>query len=111
MTHHPIKVLEDGTRVYSNGARYTPRKNRVNKVRRPDDPRAVRYGNRWFLPIDTLPDDARSMPDTRPDTDAYFHVDKPRRCKCNVCRRPESKKWKLKRRREIRGTRSVDPPP
>lgn len=65
MSQHPIKVLEDGTRVYSNGTRYKPvplerRKYRVNK---PDDPRAFRQGGKWYLPLDLLPDEERVWPD------------------------------------------------
>lgn len=69
MTHHPIRELEDGTRVYANYHRYRPlpsdqRKNGVNK---PDDPRAVRFHTKWFLPLDVLPDEQRDMPVTKPD--------------------------------------------
>lgn len=66
MTHHEIRILPDGTRVYSNGTRYRPMpdKERINKVRKPDDPRAFRIGGRWYLPLDLLPDEEREMPDS-----------------------------------------------
>jgi hypothetical protein len=70
MTHHPIRVLEDGTRVYANYHRYKPKpiSERKNGVNKPDDPRAVRFHTKWFLPLDVLPDDERVMPTTRPWT-------------------------------------------
>ena len=68
MTHHPIRVLEDGTRVYANRMKYkpVPPEERVNGVNKPDDPRAVRFHTRWFLPLDVLPDSKRIMPATYP---------------------------------------------
>lgn len=68
MTHRPIKVLEDGTRIYASYHRYTPMadKDRTNKRRKPDDPRAVRFRANWFLPLPVLPDDERTMPVTYP---------------------------------------------
>lgn len=102
MTHHEIKVLEDGTRVYSNHTRYKPLplEKRKYKVRKPEDPRAVLYHGVWFLPLSVLTDDMRSMPETRPDTDAYEHAGKRRRCRCNVCHRPTALKWENKWRKE-----------
>lgn len=99
MTHHEIKVLADGTRIYSNHTRYTPVPEEQRKYMRnkPDDPRAVLWSSRWWLPLDLLEDGDRSMPETRPDTDAYLHADKPRKCRCAVCRRPESKRWRRMR--------------
>lgn len=41
-----------------------------------------------------IDDDERVMPETRPDTDAFEH---PYLCRCDVCRRPEAKKWKQKK--------------
>ena len=107
MTQHVIKVLEDGTRVYSNYTRYTPKPDaeRKNKRRKPAVEGAVRMGGVWFLPLTLLPGDQRLWPETRPDTDAYLHASKPRRCKCRVCRRPEARVWRL------RGLRSAEPPP
>lgn len=69
MTHHPIRVLEDGTRVYANRMKYkpVPPEERVNGVNKPDDPRAVRFHAKWFLPLDVLPDEERVMPVTQPD--------------------------------------------
>lgn len=98
MTHHPINTLPDGTRVYSNGTKYMPKPldQRKYKVRKPSDPRAVMYNKEWFLPLDVLDDKNRAMPLTRPDTVAYGHMEKPRKCICDVCRRPESQRWKDK---------------
>lgn len=109
MTHHPIRVLPDGTRVYSNGVRRKPVPDHLRKYKRrkPDDPRAVRWRGDWLLPLELLPDDERVMPLTRPDTDAYDHMSKPRKCRCDVCRRPEAKKWKAKWRREQRQMRTA----
>ena len=109
MTHHPIKYLADGTRIYSNGTKYKPveqwrRKYGMNK---PDDPRAVLYNSRWYLPLELLPDDARVMPATRPDEDAYDHYAKRQKCKCDVCRRPEAQRWKDKRMKEQRASRQI----
>lgn len=103
MTHREIKTLDDGTRLYEDYHRYTPvadedRKNGVNK---PDDPRAVRFHTKWFLPLELLDDGARVMPETRPDTDAYDHADRKPRCRCMVCRRPEALRWRRKRHAEM----------
>jgi hypothetical protein len=109
VTHHPIRTLPDGTRVYSNGTRYKPKpvEERKYGVRRPDDPRAVRYKGDWFLPLLLQPDDKRVMPLTRPDSDAYDHMDKPRKCRCDVCKRPEALRWKRKWRRDRRQMRTA----
>ena len=89
MTEHRIRVLPDGTRVYSNYTRYKPlaAAERVNTVRRPDDPRAVRFHANWFLPMDLLPDSRRQMPETRPDDQTLEHRAS---CRCKVCRRPQA---------------------
>lgn len=109
MTHHPIRVLEDGTRVYSNGTKYRPKAagERINAVRKPDVEGAQRMGGVWFLPLELAPMGERVLPATRPDTDAYDHMEKPRRCKCDVCRRPEAKRWKNQWRRERRQMRGA----
>ena len=67
MTHHEIKTLEDGTRVYSNGTRYKPkaledRKYRVRKIEG-----AIFFRGEWFLPLDLADPAERVMPETRPD--------------------------------------------
>jgi hypothetical protein len=71
VSHHPVRELEDGTRVYSNFTTYTPvpDEQRKYKRRRPDDPRAVRWGGEWLLPLDVLPDGDRTMPATKPFKD------------------------------------------
>lgn len=99
-----IKVLEDGTRVYSNYVRYVPVPEDERKYgrRKPDDPNAVFWSSRWWLPLELLPLADRLVPETRPDTDAYDHAGKRRRCKCDVCRRPESRRWRNQWRREQR---------
>ena len=103
MTHHVIKVLPDGTRIYSNYTRYKPKADRVYGIRKPAVEGAFRVGGTWYLPLSLEPLEARSWPETRPDTDAYWHASKPRRCKCKVCRRPEAKWWRNLWRREQRG--------
>lgn len=89
MSEHRIRVLPDGTRVYSNYTRYKPLDpaQRVNGVNRPDDPRAVRFHTRWFLPLDLLPDTSRQMPETRPDDQTLEHRAS---CRCSVCTRPQA---------------------
>ena len=98
MTMRPIKVLPDGTRVYSNHTRYVPvpLNQRKYRIRKPDDPRAVMYNRQWFLPMELVPDGERDpVPETRPDTDAFRHKqEKTRKCRCNVCHRPEAQRWK-----------------
>ena len=96
------RILEDGTRVYGRGERYKPvppekRKYGVNK---PDDPRAVRFHGRWFLPLPLLPDRRRRMPETRPDSDAYDHMSTNLLCRCDPCTRPSAERWRRKWRRE-----------
>lgn len=99
MTHRKIRRIEaDGTRVYEDYHRYRPMadEDRTYAVRKPADPRAVRWGGLWLLPLDVLEDASRTMPETRPDTDAYDHAGKPRRCKCVVCKRPQAARWRAK---------------
>jgi hypothetical protein len=111
VTHHPVKVLADGTRVYSNGTKRkpVPDSERKYKRRKPDVEGAVLWQGNWLLPLAVLPEDARCMPVTRPDTDAYDHMTKPRKCRCDVCRRPEAKRWKNQWRREQRQMRTAPP--
>jgi hypothetical protein len=99
-----VKVLEDGTRLYANGVRYTPVPTELRKKlrRKPDDPRAVRWKGDWLLPLDLLGADQRQFPETRPDTIAYDHMTKPHRCRCAICRRPGAKKWKRLYRLQMR---------
>ena len=104
MTHHVIRVEEDGTRVYSNHTRYKPKaaSERKYKVRKPDDPTAVRWKGEWWVDREVLPDSARSMPATRQDRDAFDHWLVNRNCRCVVCRRDESKPWKEKAKNFLR---------
>lgn len=96
MTHHPIKVLEDGTRVYVGGRRYkpVPPEQRKTRALKPPDPRAVRYHAQWFLPLELLPDNRRSFPLTRPDDEAYEHAQRTMMCGCEVCIRPTAQRWR-----------------
>lgn len=99
MTHRPIKTLADGTRVYEGGHRYKPKalEDRKYGINKPDDPRAVRFHGRWFLPLDVLPDEQRVMPATRPDEETLEHR---ALCQCDVCKRPAARE--LWRRRRVR---------
>ena len=106
MTHHPIRTLPDGTRVYSNGTRYKPKAaaDRVYAVRKPDSPSAVRWRGEWLEPLPVLPEAARGpLPATRADSEAYDHM--PRPCRCEVCQRPAAARWQRKWRRD-RGLRA-----
>jgi hypothetical protein len=96
-------VLPDGTRVYKGGARYKPKpaEDRLIGVNKPDHPDAVRFHTRWFLPLDVLEDERREMPETRPDSLAYDHMNKRgMACTCEVCSRPEAGRWQRKWRRD-----------
>lgn len=102
MTSHEVRVLEDGTRVYADGHRYRPkpRAERAYDVRKPDDPRAVRFHTQWFLPLELLDDAARVMPETRPDDQTLEHS---AACRCAVCSRPQAAgQWRRRARRERR---------
>lgn len=74
-------------RIYACGHRYTPVAPEARRyaVRRPEDPRAVRFGGSWFLPLELLEDAQRVMPATRPDSETLEHR---ALCRCEVCRRP-----------------------
>ncbi len=98
MTHREVRVEDDGTHVYADGHRYRPKapEERVYGTRRPDDPRAVRFHGRWFLPLDLLPGPVRSLPETRPDEETLDHS---AGCLCPVCRRPAARAlWRRSRR-------------
>jgi hypothetical protein len=104
VTHHQVKALEDGTRVYSNRTRYTPvpegqRKYRVRKPPEAAEEGWERWKGDWLPPIPLLPAEARSWPETRPDTDAYDHASKGR-CRCQPCLRPTAAKWRAKWKRD-----------
>lgn len=97
------RVLEDGTRVYRGSyVKYkpVPESERVYRVRKPDDPRAVRWKGDWLLPLSFIPDDSRAMPATRPDDDAYDHMNSRLGCDCEVCLRPEAERYRRRWRRE-----------
>lgn len=89
-------------RTYKSGKKYRkllPEERKIG-VNKPDDPRAVRLYGRWYLPLPVLADDARVLPDTKPDSIAYDHMEKRGACSCEVCKRPEAERWKRKWRRE-----------
>lgn len=105
MTHRKIRTLEDGTRVYADYHRYKPMRDedRTYQVRKPDDPRAVRFGSTWYLPLELLADEQRTMPETIPDAETLAH---PAWCMCHVCRRPQAtevwRRW-IKKGKQPRG--------
>lgn len=105
MTHHPIKILPDGTRVYSNYTRYKPKtpEERVNRILKPDVEGAVFWSGKWRLPLDLLPDELRQFPETVPDEVAYDHAARSRHCRCPICRRPTALKWRRRWFREHGG--------
>jgi hypothetical protein len=76
-----------------------PLEDRKIGVNRPDHPEAVRFHTRWFLPLDVLPAVERVMPETRPDEDAYDHMSKLTGCRCDVCRRPQARRYQARWRR------------
>jgi hypothetical protein len=97
MTKYAVEVLPDGRHLYRNNrVKYMPVKpeDRKYKVRKPDDPRAVRFRGEWFIPYDTVPDDQRTMPETQPDNLAYLHIYIRNDCDCTVCVRPEAQVWR-----------------
>lgn len=100
-----LRVEPDGTRVYSSYVRYKPKKlsERTYAVRKPDDPRAVRFGSQWFVPFEVLPDEARSLPETRPDDVAYDHAGKAQPCRCEPCSRPTARFWFRRYQRQVLG--------
>lgn len=61
-----IRVEPDGTRRYYGGMKYTPVPDSERKYKRhkPDHPDAFRWGDRWYLPLEFLPDEDRVMPET-----------------------------------------------
>lgn len=98
----PYKTLPDGTRVYAGGARYKPKaiEDRLIGVNKPEVEGAVRFHTRWFTPLPLLAEDARVMPVTRSDEEAYEHMTKRYRCKCEVCQRPSAVKYKKRWQRD-----------
>jgi hypothetical protein len=116
----PVRIEPDGTRVYAHGYRYRPKppEERTYAVRKPDDPRAVRFRGDWYLPLDLVEEGARVMPATRPDSDAYDHMDRTVLCRCEVCRRPAAERWRNKwradhglRRKPVRASSTSAPGP
>ncbi len=100
MSGGPVRIEADGTRVYASGHRYRPvaPEARRNRVRKPSQPGAVRFRGDWFLPLETLPEAARAMPETRPDDQTLEHRAS---CRCQVCLRPQAVAlWRRRARRE-----------
>jgi len=88
-------------RTYKSGKSYRkllPEERKIG-INKPDDPRAVRFHGKWFLPLDVLPDRQRVLPETRPDELAYDHMSKPFGCRCDVCRRPGARRYQNRWRR------------
>jgi hypothetical protein len=100
MTHHPVRVEADGTRVYANYHRYKPKGETKRNVRKPDNPDAIRWKSDWLLPLPLIGDNSRVMPDTRPDDQALEHR---AWCRCEVCARPAARA--LRRRWLLYGKR------
>ena len=92
----PLRILEDGTRVYAGGMKYRPvaAEDRRNKVRKPDDPRAIRWQNTWLVLPELIAEEDRVWPETVPDSEAYEHWLVRRGCRCWICSRPEARSWK-----------------
>ena len=109
MTHRPVRVMPDGRRVYADGHVYrpVPAAERKRAVRKPQDPRAVRWGGEWLLPLPLIPERLRRMPETRPDSEAYDHMERTFNCRCEVCSRPDAKRWRNRWRKD-NGLRPLD---
>jgi hypothetical protein len=106
VTHKPIRVMADGSRIYSDYHRYkpVPAHQRKNAVRKPRDPRAVRYNGSWFLPLELVPEGRREMPETRPDSDALDHW---AGCQCDVCQRPQATiLWRRRAKNQARAKKN-----
>ncbi len=73
----------DGTRRYKSNPSVTYKPVGRYKTRKPDHPDAVRFGGDWFLPLDVLELEQRTMPRTRPDEQGYDHK---LMCKCQICK-------------------------
>lgn len=107
----PLWIDPDGTRHYAGGMTYkpVPPEERKRRVRKPDDPRAVRFGGTWYLPLDVLEDEKRKMPETRPDVDFVLHR---LTCGCRRCQAPGILRWKRKvRGLSVVGLPFIDPLP
>ena len=93
----------DGTRVYEKGHRYKPLELDERKYRKlkPDDAAergALPFHGNWYYPLEVLPEEARTFPWTRPDSDAIAHQ---LGCLCHMCRTVPRVKIK-KRERVLR---------
>lgn len=91
-------------RTYKSGKTYRKKlpEERLIGINKPDDPRAVRFHGKWFLPLEVIPITSnRVMPETRPDELAYDHIATRKfGCSCDVCQRPQAERWRRKWRRE-----------
>lgn len=83
------RIDESGRHHYTAGPSYqpVPVNQRKYAVRKPADPRAVRFKGDWFLPLELADEEAREMPETRPDEETLEHR---ARCRCTVCQRPQA---------------------
>lgn len=88
-------VLPDGTVRYKYKGHgvvyYKSKAKRKYERAKPDDPRAVRFHAKWFLPLPLVEDEQREFPETRPDSEAVRHK---MLCHCDVCKRPAALKIK-----------------
>jgi hypothetical protein len=82
-----VRTDPDGTRHYASGHTYKPKpvEERKYKIRKPSNPRAVRFKDKWFEPLPVLIDSLRTMPDTRPDVLFVTHRFM---CQCRRCQVP-----------------------
>jgi hypothetical protein len=82
-------VSEPIVHRYKNGTKYTLVPLEENKLvgpkRRGEE--GVWVGTHWFPVLQLLDDDARVLPETRPDEETLTHR---LGCLCDVCRRPEA---------------------
>lgn len=69
----------DGTRVYDKGYRYKPKTDRVQVKLQPGQ---VRFHGIAYDPLPLLPDQQRTRPWTRPDSEAIEHD---LGCRCRMC--------------------------
>lgn len=97
------RVEPDGTKVYKSGKRYTPvpLEERKYQVRKPPDAESrgiVRWRGEWLEQLPVLPEDKRTLPWTRPDSEAIKHH---LGCTCHMCR-TVGRVRKLKRQRLLK---------
>lgn len=101
-------VDDEGYRRYyvRPSVKYKPKTTRgpykEYEKKKPADPDAVYLNGVWYLPLKVQPDEARVMPETRPDSQGKGHALK---CRCHVCRRPGGRAYK--HQKKIQNNRDV----